>query len=169
MKNNFTVYIHELPDGRKYVGLTSNCVEARWSGGNGYKNNKRFFNAILEFGWNNIKHIVVASELSVDEACMLEIQLIREFNTLSPKYGFNVSDGGRAKANRSPISNKFAFNKGFRRVRNNYNMSVSEFANYLGMDVHTAILIDEDAYVPNVIEAAEIATKLNRTINNMLY
>ena len=91
----FCVYIHELPDGRKYVGMTRSIPEERFNNGKGYVNNTAFYAEIVKTGWNNIKHVIVAEGLNINEAANLEVELIREYNTTSMEYGFNTHKGGR--------------------------------------------------------------------------
>lgn len=56
----YKIYKHTLPDGTFYIGQTKERrLERRWQGGVGYKNNREFFKAILEYGWKNIKHEVI--------------------------------------------------------------------------------------------------------------
>ena len=84
--NKFCVYIHELPDGRKYIGMTSRKPEHRFhKDGSGYRNNIEFYSEIQKIGWENIKHIIVISGLSLQEAAQLEIELIREYETTNPE------------------------------------------------------------------------------------
>lgn len=90
----FKVYIHETPNGKKYIGITSLKPETRW-GGNGYKYTGQVFKyAINKYGWENIKHTIVADNLSKEEACKLEKELIKKYNTTDINYGYNMSIGG---------------------------------------------------------------------------
>lgn len=93
----YCVYIHTAPDGRVYVGITSQKPEARWQGGNGYKNNSYFTRAIKKYGWENFKHEILFEGLTVDEAKTKEIDLIAEYKSNVRKYGFNISSGGESK------------------------------------------------------------------------
>ena len=36
--NNYTVYCHIFPNGKRYVGITKQKPEYRWDNGNGYRN-----------------------------------------------------------------------------------------------------------------------------------
>lgn len=99
MKNNaFTVYIHIAPNNKKYIGITSKNIEQRWSNGNGYRNNKYFYSAILKYGKENFKHKTIAANLTKEEACKLEIELIKKYDTTNRKKGFNHSTGGDISA-----------------------------------------------------------------------
>ena len=74
----FCVYKHTLPNGMYYIGATYRD-EKRW-GKNGchYKSSKIFYSAIQEFGWDNIKHETLFSDLSSEEARRIERDLIIE-------------------------------------------------------------------------------------------
>lgn len=94
--NEYTVYVHIDPEGKRYYGATKMDVNRRWKrNGRGYIHNKYFTNAIKKFGWSNIQHIVVARGLSEDEAYWLEVKLIKEFDTTNPNKGYNISKGGK--------------------------------------------------------------------------
>lgn len=88
------VYIHTVPNGKKYVGITSNSPKRRWSNGRGYKNCVYFNKAIEKYGWENISHEVVATHLHEDEAKNREKQLIFELKTNNPQFGYNLTTGG---------------------------------------------------------------------------
>lgn len=99
----YKVYIHTTPDGRKYVGMTKQKVELRWCDGKGYKQ-KYFRNAINCFGWENIKHEIIAENLNEEDACKMEVFLIQKYKTTNRKYGYNTMNGNvlpRGKNNKS--------------------------------------------------------------------
>ena len=98
MNNTFTVYMHIAPNNKKYIGITSKTIEQRWSNGNGYRNNKYFYSAILKYGKENFKHRKIATNLTKEEACKLEIELIKKYDTTNRKKGFNHSTGGDVSA-----------------------------------------------------------------------
>jgi group I intron endonuclease len=91
----YSVYIHTFPNEKKYVGVTSRKPYLRW-GANGcnYRNSPFLYNAIQKYGWDNIKHEIIAENLSVEEASKLEIELISKYKTSEKKYGYNISLGG---------------------------------------------------------------------------
>lgn len=94
--NTYSVYIHTDPDNKKYVGMTKNAPEERWQkGGKGYatNNNQTFYNAILEIGWENFTHEIVAYNLSREEAEQLERELISKYNTTDRACGYNILPG----------------------------------------------------------------------------
>lgn len=90
----YKVYVHTFPNGKKYVGITKQQVERRWRDGKAYKENKRMWNAIKKYGWQNIKHEVIADGLSADEAASIEIQLISDLSLLDISKGYNNAPGG---------------------------------------------------------------------------
>ena len=90
----FTVYKHTAPNGKVYIGITSNDPKFRWHGGNGYYRNEHFYNAIKKYGWDNITHEIIETDLPKDAACELEIRLITQYNATNPKYGYNGTHGG---------------------------------------------------------------------------
>lgn len=94
MDKKFCVYIHTTPNNKKYIGMTCRNPEIRWSHGNGYKANKHFYNAILKYGWDNISHVIVSDNLCKEDACKLEQELIKKYNTTNNNCGYNNSIGG---------------------------------------------------------------------------
>ena len=90
----YCVYEHIAPNGKRYIGITGRNPLYRWSRGKAYVNNRHFYNAIEKYGWDNIEHIIVADGLTKEQACEMEIALIREYNTTDPAHGFNHSTGG---------------------------------------------------------------------------
>lgn len=95
--NNYCVYKHIAPDGRIYIGITSQKPKARWQSGNGYKGNSYFTRAIEKYGWHNFSHTIIADRLSEDAAKSIEICLISSYRSNNRKYGFNISSGGESK------------------------------------------------------------------------
>ena len=92
MKNNYKVYVHISPNGKRYYGTTKKeKVEERWRNGRGYYNNEYFTKAINKYGWDNFEHIVIAKGLTKDEAKWVKMELIREWDTINPEYGYNES------------------------------------------------------------------------------
>ena len=100
-ENTFTVYKHTSPSGKVYIGITSVDVKDRWMSGHGYRHNSYFENAIKKYGWNNIKHEILLTELSKDEAENAEIELIKQFNSNDRKYGYNIESGGNSQGRMS--------------------------------------------------------------------
>lgn len=88
----FTVYRHISPSGKVYIGITCQDVRNRWKNGKTYKDSTPFKRAIRKYGWKNIKHEVLFSNLSKQRAIDLEISLIRHYKGLGISY--NVTEGG---------------------------------------------------------------------------
>ena len=88
--NSYCVYVHICPNDKKYYGMTKN-VEQRWGkDGYGYKkHHPLFYNDILFYGWDNIEHLIIADNLTKEEAALLEEELIRGNRTYNSKYGYN--------------------------------------------------------------------------------
>lgn len=95
MKNKkYWVYVHTFPNGKKYVGLTTQKnINRRWQGGRGYKIQPLVYRAILKYGWKNIVHQVFECETEA-EMKYLERYLISYYQSNNPKYGYNISSGG---------------------------------------------------------------------------
>lgn len=92
----YTVYKHTSPSGKVYVGITSQNPIKRWQKGHGYRNQPVFYNAILKYGWNNIKHEILYSGLTKEEAEMKEIELIAVYKSNQSGHGYNVDFGGNS-------------------------------------------------------------------------
>lgn len=98
----WTVYMHIVPKeltnyhfDKYYIGITSVAPENRWRhNGAGYKCNNYFMNAINKYGWDNITHKIIATNLTRDEACNMEIDLIKEFKSNDKVHGYNLTNGG---------------------------------------------------------------------------
>ena len=97
--NNYKVYMHECPNGKKYIGITQQELNTRWNYGNGYKSCVLFNRAIQKYGWSNIKHTVLFEELSKEEAEQKEIELISKYKTNEANYGYNICSGGKGTPN----------------------------------------------------------------------
>ena len=89
---NFYVYKHTSPSNKVYIGITIN-PKKRWNKSH-YKYNEHFNNAINKYGWNNFKHEILFSGLTVDEAKQKEIELISYYDSTNPFKGYNISLGG---------------------------------------------------------------------------
>lgn len=96
MQDTWCVYRHISPSNKVYIGITSRKPELRW-GHNGiyYKGCNKFYNAILKYGWDNIKHEILIDNASKEEACILEQMLISHYKRLGVSY--NITDGGEGR------------------------------------------------------------------------
>ena len=92
----YCVYCHTSPSGKRYIGITCQRPTHRWNNGNGYRKSPHFYKAIQKYGWENIQHEIFFENMSRDEACEKEVELIRKYKTNNPKYGYNLSVGGES-------------------------------------------------------------------------
>lgn len=108
----YTVYKHTTPSGKIYIGITSMNVNHRWKNGKGYKSCLLFNRAIEKYGWNNIKHEIIFSGLSKDEAEQCEIELINLYHSNDSKFGYNIENGGSSNGKHSAQTlNKMSKNR----------------------------------------------------------
>ena len=96
----FYLYIHIVPKeinpyghDKYYVGITSRHPKIRWMNGLGYKT-QMFYRAIEKYGWDNIEHKIIASNLNQTEAEELEKEIILYLKSNQPEYGYNIASGG---------------------------------------------------------------------------
>lgn len=95
MKNKkYYVYIHLFPNGKRYIGLTTQNVKDRWKNGKGYNNQQIMRRAIMKYGWDNISHQVFECQTE-SEMKYLEKYLIAYYQTRDKKYGYNLAEGGQ--------------------------------------------------------------------------
>lgn len=97
----YCVYKHTCPNGKIYIGITCKNVFARWANGKGYTHNAYFYNAILKYGWDNIKHEILCEGLSKEEAEAKEIELIAYYKSNWHDYGYNLDSGGNVNKSHS--------------------------------------------------------------------
>ena len=94
----YIVYVHTNPfNGKKYVGITSTNIEKR-AGPNAknYKKNVLFYRAIQKYGWDVFEHEIIATGLTLEEAASMERDLIAQYKSNDPRYGYNISSGGES-------------------------------------------------------------------------
>ena len=116
----YTVYKHtNKSNGKVYIGITSQKPEQRW-GNNGinYKTSPHFYSAILKYGWDNFEHEILFTELTKEEACFKEQELIKLYNSTNKEFGYNQTSGGeccvmsdesKLKLSKSMMGNKNGF------------------------------------------------------------
>ena len=99
--NHWTVYIDIISKelsgydwDKYYVGITSRTLRQRFGNkGCGYKG-QVFYLAIQKYGWDNITHEILASNLTKEEACNFEKILISSLKCNKSIYGYNIASGG---------------------------------------------------------------------------
>lgn len=108
---NYSVYKHTFPNGKVYIGITKIEPENRWNKGHGYRGQELIMDAIIEYGWRNIKHEVLYSNLSKDEAREIESKLIRELKSYKRDFGYNILVGDYALQVLGIDSSNYTINK----------------------------------------------------------
>jgi group I intron endonuclease len=103
-EQRFCVYIHTSPSGKVYIGITSQNPIIRWQGGSGYKRNAYFFRAIKKYGWDKFKHEILYTDLTKEEACQKEIELIAKHRSNQKEFGYNKSTGGECGTSGATLS-----------------------------------------------------------------
>ena len=94
--SSYLVYKHTTPNNKVYIGITHQSTERRWQNGKGYETQSRFWKAIKKYRWENIKHQIIAENLTEEEACKLEESLIKQYKSTDPKFGYNTYEGGNS-------------------------------------------------------------------------
>lgn len=92
----YTVYQHKNKINNKvYIGITSRTPTERWGkNGNNYKSSPHFYAAIRKYGWDNFEHNILFTDLTKEQACLKEQELIKSFNSMNRNYGYNSTSGG---------------------------------------------------------------------------
>lgn len=91
---NYTVYKHTTPNNKVYIGITKRNPKDRWRNGFGYVENTYFFKAIKKYGWDNITHDILFTNLSKVDAENKEIELISLYKSTNKNFGYNIQNGG---------------------------------------------------------------------------
>lgn len=131
--NIWTVYKYTFPNGKCYIGVTKKSLAARQrsndSGWIGYKNCRLLWDAINEFGIDNIKQeILFRGECEPEEAAKIESDYIKEFKSFDPEYGYNIGRGGEGlvKRNLSPERRDAIRQQAYKMVEGNRGRKASE-------------------------------------------
>lgn len=92
-EKKWAVYKHTAPNGKVYIGITSQKPTYRWSNGMKYSDQPLFFSAIVKYGWINFAHEIIADGLTYEEAADTETKMIAECKSAEYEYGYNISGG----------------------------------------------------------------------------
>ena len=100
--NRWTLYKHTTPSGKVYIGITSQNVKHRWNNGKGYLSCTKspFKSAIIKYDWDNIKHEILLTDLSEEDAKEFEKLYIQYYKNLH--ISLNITDGGDGCCGRIP-------------------------------------------------------------------
>lgn len=123
----YFVYMHTNKlNNKKYIGITKQAKpEYRWGiNGCNYKESPHFYSAIQKYGWDNFEHDVIAKNLSKQDACEMERELIAKYQTQNNQFGYNIFDGGTAPNLPQETREKIA--KGLRGNKNGLGKPCSE-------------------------------------------
>lgn len=99
----WSVYVHIIPKNitgkdhdKYYVGMTGDNPEHRYGiNGHNYRS-KSFKNAINKYGWDNIEHEILATDLTYDEASDFEKIMIAKLRSNVYQYGYNRTAGNNS-------------------------------------------------------------------------
>jgi len=94
MNKNYKVYMHIFPNKKVYIGITQQELNQRWKNGYGYKQCQFVWKAIEKYGWDNVKHEILYTDLTKEEAEQKEIELIAFYKSNQKEHGYNVANGG---------------------------------------------------------------------------
>ena len=96
---SWTVYKHISPNGKVYVGISSN-IKNRWAADGYYYrlSDTIFSRALIKYGWDNFQHIIFKEGLTKREACDMEKELIAYYKAKGISY--NITDGGEGYSGR---------------------------------------------------------------------
>lgn len=92
MSVTYIIYKRTTPDGKVYIGCTSESLSKR-SGSNGirYNNQPTFYNAILKFDWSAVKSEVLKTTTDYYIAKAPKSKYIAEYKSTDPNSGYNVN------------------------------------------------------------------------------
>ncbi len=96
-QRKYRVYVHIVPNGKRYVGSTTLPWSRRWQRGMNYNNSPEFIADVKKFGWDSLKHRLYdnSSELyTLEEANEMERGLIKLWETTNSDKGYNKESGG---------------------------------------------------------------------------
>lgn len=148
----YCVYKHiNIFNGKVYIGITCQDPKVRWSSGHGYRKNKYFWRSIQKYGWNEgFSHEVLYEDLTYEEACQKEIDLISMYNSTNPTYGYNRHPGG--KCNDYDVRRKISENNTQKKITLQYSKEgdfIAEYESRLAASRATGIGVQEISFACN--------------------
>ena len=107
MEKKYCVYKHTNKiNGKIYIGITGDVPENRWANGLRYQANAHFTNAINKYGWDGFEHDILYTDLSLQEASKIEVELIAKYQSSDREFGYNIALGGIGSASISDETRK---------------------------------------------------------------
>lgn len=91
---NYTIYKLLFPNNKVYIGKTISAPLYRWGNGNNYGKTTDIGKAIAEFGWENAQKIILYKNLSYEEACIKEQEMIDAHGGIDSPFVLNERTGG---------------------------------------------------------------------------
>lgn len=109
-KGNYKIYAHiNKTNGKIYIGQTQQKLKDRFGhNGANYKHCSHLWNAIQKYGWNNFKHITLIGGISLELANIIEEELIKKYDTMNNKIGYNMIAGGNNRKRRQEVTDRIA-------------------------------------------------------------
>ena len=106
MEKTYCVYKHTFPNGKIYIGITSQKPEHRWGkDGRGYRRKIKgeyaqplMAHATIKYNWDDVRHEILYDGLSKERAEQIEIELIACYKSNEREYGYNINEGGHASS-----------------------------------------------------------------------
>ena len=130
-KKPYYIYIHTCPNRYIYVGMSQNPKQ-RWNNGEGYKLNQDFYQCIQRFGWDNIKHEIVAETNYRWIAQKIERTLITHFKNKGISFNESNIEAKLLKENKRNTKRVGQYNKDTGKLIKEYN-SIREAREYTGV------------------------------------
>lgn len=106
----YYIYCHTFPNGKRYIGITRTSPKRRWGKGRNYNTCPLMDRAVRKYGWENIKHEVIDTAESREEAEVKERQYIEQFMSDQPEHGYNILPGGDVATN--PLTEEIRYKLG---------------------------------------------------------
>jgi len=106
-KNIYIVYCHTHKEkNKKYIGYTKYSLKKRWAGhvqSAKYGSKLYFHRVIRKYGSGEDVwiHEILESNLSFEDALKLEIESISKYKSHNPKFGYNLTLGGKGTVSTS--------------------------------------------------------------------
>lgn len=99
MSKVWTVYLMTFPNGKKYVGITSDVKRRirshRHCEHQAYPGPRPLTHAIRKYGWDSVVFETLHEGLTAEDAYAEETRLIAQLNTQDFMVGYNLASGGR--------------------------------------------------------------------------